>query len=91
MLPEIVQGKAVTHDDAVEVVTGEHDHAPCPAKYTAQNLIHVAGMRKRATEEVQTVPSIYMDALQSVQRDDEREAVAAQLPTFTSLYTCMYM
>ena len=80
------KAKTTTLDDAVEAVRGEHDHAPCPDKNTADKV--VTGMRKRAKEEVETVPSIYMGALQSVAQDTEREAVAAQLPTSvkSSLY-----
>ena len=31
------KAKATTLDDAVEAVRGEHDHAPCPAKNTADS------------------------------------------------------
>ena len=74
------KARVITLDDAVEVVRGEHDHAPCPAKNKAQRI--VSQMRKRAREEVQTVPTIYRDALQTVNQDGERDAVAAQLLQF---------
>ena len=82
------KARVITLDDAVEVVRGEHDHAPCPAKNKAQRI--VSQMRKRAREEVQTVPTIYRDALQTVNQDGERDAVAAQLPTFSSVKSSLY-
>ena len=42
-------------------------------------------MRKRAREEVETVPAIHMDALQGVAIDEDGEAVAAHLPTLSSV------
>ena len=44
------KAKHITVDDTVEVVRGEHNHAPCPSKNK-----EIAAMRKRAREEVQTV------------------------------------
>ena len=88
MLFEELQGKGY-NANAVEAVRGEHDHAPCPTKNKADKV--VPGMRKRAREEVETVPSINMDALQSVAQDNVREAVAAQLPTSASVKSSLYI
>ena len=47
-------------------------------------------MRKRAREEVETVPATYMDALQGVAIDEDSEAVAAHLPTLSSMKSALY-
>ena len=46
----------------------------------------VATIRKRAREEVETVPAIYMDALQGVAVDEDSEAVAGHLATLPYIW-----
>ena len=53
--------KATTVEDQLEAVRREHNYAPNSAKCNAEKV--VATIRKRAREEVETVPAIYMDAL----------------------------
>ena len=50
----------------------------------------VATMRKRAREEVEAVPAIYIDGLQGVAIDEDSEAVAAHLPTLSSVKSALY-
>ena len=52
----------------------------------------VATMRKRARQEVETVPATHMDALvlQGVAIDEDSEAVAAHLPTLSSVKSALY-
>ena len=45
----------------IEAARGEQNHAPNSAECKAEKV--VATIRKRAREEVKTVPAIYMDAL----------------------------
>ena len=47
-----------TVGDQLEAVRGEHSHAPNSSKNKAEKV--VATMRKRAREEVETVPAIYI-------------------------------
>ena len=53
--------KATTVEDQLEAVRREHNHAPNSAKCNAEKV--VATIRKRAREEVETVPVMYMDGL----------------------------
>ena len=80
--------RATTVGDQLEAVRGEHSHAPNSAKNKAEKV--VATMRKRAREEVETVPAIYIDALQGVAIDEDSEAVAAHLPTLSSVESALY-
>ena len=50
-----------TVEDQLEAVRGEYNHAPNSAKCNAEKV--VATIRKRAREEVETVPAIFMDAV----------------------------
>ena len=53
--------KATTVEDQLEAVRGGYNHAPNSAKCNAENFKVVTTIRKRAREEVETVPTIYMD------------------------------
>jgi len=53
--------KTTIVEDQLEAVREEHNHAPNSAKHKAEKV--VATIRKRAREEVETVPAIFMDAL----------------------------
>ena len=47
-------------------------------------------MRKRTREEMETVPGLYDQEIQAVATEEDREAIAAHLPTLTSLKPSLY-
>ena len=77
------QKRATTTSDGTLTTRGEHTHAPNPSKNKAEKII--SKMRKRTKEEMETVPGIYHQEIQAVAMEEDREAIAAHLPTLTSL------
>ena len=59
-------------DDIVKDVR-DHNHVPNSARNRAE--IIVARMKKKAREEVETVPHIYMDTLNDIVSDAEQYAI----------------
>ena len=77
------QARATTTSDGTLTTRGEHSHAPNPSKNKAEKVI--SKMRKRTREEMETVPGIYNQEIQAVAMEEDRESLAAHLPTLTSL------
>ena len=80
--------KVTTHETTVQSCREEHNHPPDVA--ANQVVVRIGKMRKRACEESTTIPQIYNEALQDLTQCGNRESVAANMPTLSSLKSNLY-
>lgn len=74
-------------DDQLVSVDDKHTHPPKP---TERAVEVVKEKMKRAKEETTPVPQIYHQALQEVAQMENRDSVAAILPTYSSVRSSLY-
>ena len=83
------QGRAITDiNDQLVSCNSKHCHPPNSAEIAA-DLVKEK-MKKKANEETTPIPQIYHQALQEVAQHENRESVAAVLPTFSSVKSSLY-
>ena len=81
-------GTITTQGDQILTIKDTHNHPPDEAKIQADKII--SNLKKRTTESIQPVPLMYQDELQKLSMKDNRDEIAARLPTFTSVKSALY-
>ena len=77
--------RITTEGNDLKHQTAPHNHAVDTQVKTIQS-----DMRKRAREEITPVPAIYNDHLIRLSTHSDRDSIALQLPTFTSMKSSLY-